>query len=258
MVARSCLVALLTVGLLDLPAMAANEKPLGMVVQAQEARLDSQTAVTGTNVFPGDAFETNLGGVLRLKLGSSQLYLLSSSAATLAQDSNLVHATVTHGTVGFSSSAPDLLELEIPEGILRSADGQPAHGQVTIVGPQEVIISAYQGALILDNDGELHTIPAGKSYRVTMDLVAPDQPQQESGYPKETDVHRAKRRRHLVLALIIVGGVALASGAIWAELSESCFRPCKCAGGPLPATSGTSTGSSITSDAVARNDSSCH
>jgi hypothetical protein len=256
MLARSCLVALLTVGLLDLPAMAANEKPLGMVTQAQEARLDSQTAVTGTNVFAGDALETSVGGVLRLKLGSSQLYLLSSSAATLAQDSDPVHATVMRGTVGFSSSAPNLLELEIPEGILRSADGQPAHGQVTIVSPQEVVISAYQGALILDNDGELHTIPAGKSYRVTMDLVAADQPQQEQGYPRETDVHRAKRRRHLVFALIVVGGVALASAAIWSELSESCFRPCKCAGGP--ATTSASTSSGISSAVVARTDDACH
>jgi hypothetical protein len=150
------------------------------------------------------------------------------------------------------------LELEIPEGILRSADGLPAHGQVAIMGPQEVIISAYQGALILDNDGELHTIPAGKSYRVTMDLVAADQPQQEQGYPKETEVHRAKRRRHLIIALIVVGAVAGVSAAVWAELSESCSRPCKCAGGPLPTGGSASSGSSISSDVVARNDSACH
>jgi hypothetical protein len=228
MFARSCLVALLTVSLLDLPMMAASEKPLGMVVQAQAAQLDSQTAVSGTNVFPGDAVETSLGGVLQLKLRSSQLYLLSSSAATLAQDSNPVHATVMRGTVGFSISPPDFLELELPEGILRSADGQPAHGQVTIVGPQEVIISSYQGDLILDNDGELHTIPAGKSYRVTMDLVAADQPQEPTGYPQETHEHQAKKRRHLLFALIAVAAVAGLTAGLWVTLCESSFVPSKC------------------------------
>jgi hypothetical protein len=228
-IARSCLIALLVVGLLDLPAMAANEKPLGMIVQAQSALLGNADATIGTTVFPGDNLSTSLGGTLRVKLGSGQLYLLSASAATLAQNSSVIHATVLHGTVGFSSTGADQLELEMPEGILRAADSQPAYGQVTIVGPQEVIISAYQGTLVLDNDGELHTIPAGKSYRVTMDLIADDQPQQEQGYPKETDVHRARRRRHLVWALVATGGVALASYFIWRHESESCYKPCKCA-----------------------------
>ncbi len=53
---------------------------------------------------------------------------------------------------------------------MRAANGQPGYGQVTIIGPREVVISAYRGTLVLDNDGELHEIPAGKSYRVTLDL----------------------------------------------------------------------------------------
>ena len=228
-IARSCLIALLVVGLLDLPAMAANEKPLGMIVQAQSALLGNTDATIGTTVFPGDSLSTGLGGTMRVKLGSGQLYLLSASAATLTQNSSVTHAMVLRGTVGFSTSGTEQVELEVPEGILRAADGQSAYGQVTIVGPQEVIISAYQGALILDNDGELHTIPAGKSYRVTMDLDDAEKPQQEQGYPKETDVHRARRRRHLVLALIVTGGVGLVSYFVWRHESESCYKPCKCA-----------------------------
>ena len=103
------------------------------------------------------------------------MYLLADSAATLAQNAAVVHAVVARGTVGFSSNGADKIELEIPEGILRAADGQPAYGQVTILSAQEVVISAYRGALVLDNDGELHTIPAGKNYRVTMELDQSDQ-----------------------------------------------------------------------------------
>ena len=167
--ARLCLVMLLVTSLLDIPAFAAAEKPLGMVIQAQEAQLDNAKLAVGTTVYAGDTLVTDAGGGLRLKLGGSQLYLLAESAATFSQNTAVVHAVVARGTVGFSSNGADNVELEIPQGILRAADGQPAYGQVTILSAQEVVISAYRGALVLDNDGELHTIPAGKNYRVTME-----------------------------------------------------------------------------------------
>lgn len=173
--ARLCLVVLLVTSLLDIPAFAAAEKPLGMVIQAQEALLDNAKLQVGTSIYGGDTVMTDAGGGLRLKLGGSQLYLLADSAATLSQNTTVVHAVVARGTVGFSSNGADNVELEIPEGILRAADGQPAYGQVTILSAQEVVISAYRGALVLDNDGEMHTIPAGKNYRVTMDWEQSDQ-----------------------------------------------------------------------------------
>jgi hypothetical protein len=68
---------------------------------------------------------------------------------------------------------------------------------------------------VLDNDGELHTIPAGKSVRVTMDLVrdsASDavEPQEAAG--AQTGSHhqmRAARHRHLVFDTIVLGGAAI-------------------------------------------------
>src|ERR1700683_2676310 len=139
--ARFCLVVLLAGSLLDLPAFAAVEKPLGSVIQAQEAQLDNAKLEVGTSIYRGDTVGTDAGGGLRLRLGGSRLSLLADSA--------------------------DSIELEIPQGILRAADGQPAYGQVTILSAQEVVISAYRGALVLDNDGELHTFAAGKSYRLS-------------------------------------------------------------------------------------------
>ena len=168
--AKSCLIAILIAAIINIPAFAADEKPLGLVTQALQAHLGDATVAIGTTVYPGDTIATEVGGTARLKIGAGQIYLLSSSAATLSQSSNAVHAVVARGTVGFSSNGTDQLALEIPEGILRAADGVPSYGQVTIISPLEVVISAYRGTLVLDNDGELHTIPEGKSYRVTMDL----------------------------------------------------------------------------------------
>jgi co-chaperonin GroES (HSP10) len=226
-VARLCLVWLLLASLLDLPAFAAAEKPLGSVIQAQEAQLDNAKLQVGTSIYRGDTVVTDAGGGLRLKLGGSQLYLLADSAATLAQNATAIHAVVGRGTVGFSSNGADSIELEIPQGILRAADGQPAYGQVTIMSAQEVVISAYRGALVLDNDGELHTIPAGKNYRVTLEWEQADQQASPASTGGDNPIiqPRKRRRRRLAFYLIFTGALAAASYAIWDHLDESPYKP---------------------------------
>jgi hypothetical protein len=227
LMARLCLVVLLVASLLDLAAFAAVEKPLGSVIQAQEAQLDNAKLEVGTSIYRGDTVATDAGGGLRLKLGGSQLYLLADSAATLAQNATAIHAVVARGTVGFSSNGADNIELEIPQGILRAADGQPAYGQVTITSAQEVVISAYRGALVLDNDGELHTIPAGKNYRVTLEWEQADQQTSPASTGGDNPIiqPRKRRRRKLAFYLIFTGAVAGASYAIWDHLDESPSRP---------------------------------
>jgi hypothetical protein len=223
-VAKSCLIAILILALINIPTFAADEKPLGLITQAQDAHLGDANVAIGTTVYPGDTIATDLGGIARVKVGGSQIYLLSSSAATLSQSSNAVHAVVARGTVGFSSNGTDHLALEIPEGILHAADGLPTYGQVTIVGPLEVIISAYRGTLVLDNDGELHTITEGKSYRVTMDLQPAATPQGPAGAPTGGSV-AYPRKRHLVFDLIVLGAATGASIALWYHLTESPSHP---------------------------------
>jgi hypothetical protein len=216
---------LLVLALLDIPALAATAKPLGLVVQAREAMLDNSTLAVGTTVFPGDTVQTDEGGTLRLKFGTNQLYLLSSSAATFSQNENTIRATVARGTVGFSSNASSELELAIPQGILRAARGQAASGQVTITNPQEVVISSYQGALVLDNEGEFHTIPAGKTYRVTMDLEPAAEPARRDQDPnKDAGVIPTKRRK-LYFELILVGAAAIGTYFIWREVTVSPSLP---------------------------------
>jgi hypothetical protein len=224
-IARSCLIALLICGLLDIPAFAANDKSLGMIIESSTATLGTTTATIGTTVYAGDSLATDTGGILRLKVGATgQIYLLSSSSATLGGNSDGTWATVRRGTVGFSTSAADRLELLIPEGILRAANGQPAFGQVTITAPNEVVISAYRGALVLDNVGDLHTIGAGTSFRVTMPLAEAQEPQGTETSPEIKFV--PQKRRHLVFALILTG--ILAAGVaypLYRLISESPSTP---------------------------------
>jgi hypothetical protein len=222
-IARSCLVAFLVFGMLNLPVFAANEKPLGMVIQAEEAQLGSAKATVGATVYPGDSIATDIGGTMRLKVGSGQVYLLSSSGATLSENTVAFHAVINRGTVGFSSAAVEPFELETPLGIVRPAAG-PAYGQVTLTGPREIIVSAYRGDLIIDNDGELHTIPEGKSFRVTMDLD-PAQPNASAAQgPYGTGVKPAVNP-HILLKLTAVAAVAVGTYFLYRELSESPSKP---------------------------------
>ncbi len=210
--------------MLQTSGFAANEKPLGMVVQATYAQVDQSKIAIGTTVYPGDTVATDEGGALRMKLGSSQIYLLSASSATLQQMTGSVHALVVRGTVGFASNGTDQVALELPQGILRAEDGKGAYGQATLVNSREVIISAYRGSLVLDNDGELHTIPEGKSYRVTMDLepAAAASPEPAASSAMHTDNYLVHpRRRRLVFDIIMVGGAGVIGYVLWNELSES-------------------------------------
>jgi hypothetical protein len=226
---RCVLVAILIAGLLNIPAYAADEKPLGLVTQAENAHIGNAKVAIGTTIFPGDTLATEAGGALRLNFGSSQLYLLSASSATLSQNASatMVHAVVGHGTVGFSSNGTDHIELEIPQGILRAANGEPAYGQVTIVGPLEVVISTYRGTLSLDHDGEVRDIPAGRSYRVTMELepaAAAAQPQAPAGVGG-SGTKRALNTSTLAWAIVAVGAAGGVAYGIWDVLSESSSAP---------------------------------
>ncbi|MGB8540086.1 MAG: hypothetical protein WCD49_00480 [Candidatus Acidiferrales bacterium] len=225
---RCALIAILIAGLLNIPVYGADEKPLGLVMQAENAHIGNANVAIGTTIFPGDTLATEAGGRLRLNLGASQLYLLSASSATLSPNAtpNIVHAVVGHGTVGFSSNGSDHIELEIPEGILHAANSEPAYGQVTIVGPQEVIISAYRGTLALDYNGDTREIPAGKSFRVTMDLepAASPQPQAPAGVGGG-NTKKALNTNSLVWAAVAVGAAAGTAVGIWYVLSESSSAP---------------------------------
>jgi hypothetical protein len=226
--ARFALIALVSSGMVCAPAFAgtADEKPLGLVTQATMAQLGDASATIGTTVYPGDTVATNQGGLLRLRVGTSQIYLLSQSSAVLSSDTSKISAKVLRGTVGISTTSSDPVSLELPEGILRPANGQPVYGQAAILSPNEVVITAYSGSLVLDNDGELHEIPAGKSVKVTMDLqpsASNSDPQEAEG--AQTGVHhhemKSAHKRHLLFDVIMVGLIGGGAYAAYEVLTIS-------------------------------------
>jgi hypothetical protein len=216
--ARSILVAVLVGALVSLPAMAASERPLATVVAAQSARLANLNAVPGADVFLDDTLVTDSGGSLRLKVGSGQVYLLASSQATLRQQESKVLAKVYRGTLGFSTPAPGQLEVETPFGVVRGVDGSRVYGQVALVSSEKMVVTAYEGTLVVERDGQSQTVHPGQAYSVS--LV----PDASGGGPVGVGSSGANKG-HLLFALLIAGAAAGVAAGLYVTQSESCMTP---------------------------------
>jgi hypothetical protein len=221
---RSCLVAFLIAAVLNFPVAAASATPLGVVLASRNARLDNAGAVNGANVYPGDALSTGSGGSLRLKIGESQVYLLSSSAATLVQQENKIQAKVDRGILGFSVAARGQLEIATPLGIIRAANGQRVYGLVAVLNPTRMQVTSKKGTLVVAAaNGPEKVIAPGETYEANLAAVAgsPDVGPQGVG----SDRINWKR---VAGVLIVAGSAATVAAIIWHEETESCSVPSSC------------------------------
>lgn len=214
--ARSILVGVLIGGLLNLSNIAASEKPLGMVVASQHARLDNANAVAGADVFAGDTFATDVEGSLRLKLGGSQIYLLASSSATLMRQEDKLRASVKHGTLGFSTT-PGQIEIETPLATIRGVNGGRMYGQVVVLGADKMMVSAYQGALVVSANDQEQIVKPGQSYVVSFAAAAG-----AGGQAPEGAVKPGVNTKKLVFMLVAIGAGGAAVAFLWHESTESC------------------------------------
>jgi hypothetical protein len=222
--ARSCLISFLVVGLLNLPLMAASTKPLGIVVIADRAHLDHANAANGADVYSGDALATDLGGSLRMKVGRSQVYLLSASSAKLVPQEDKVQAKIERGTLGFSTPSPEQLEIGTPLGVIRGADSQRIFGQVTLLSPTKMQISAYEGTLlVVAPNGDEKTIGQGETYEATLAAPEPGGGQNPAGVGRS-----GINWKHVAEVAIIAGAVGGTAYVLWHVETESCYRHHDC------------------------------
>jgi hypothetical protein len=236
--ARSGLIALLGMGMLNLPAFGAGGEPLGIVIQTQDAHLSNANAQIGATVYSGDAITTEQDGTIRLRVGSGQLYLAPSSSASLAQNDKIAHVSVSRGTVGFVAVTSAQLELETPVGSVRPANGQRAQGQVTIIGPNQMIVSAYSGAITVERNGESRTVEAGKSYNVSFDPNGTPVAQAPAGAGAGQSGNNngnnggnsgggngQSNKGQIIFDAIVLGAAAGGGALIWHYMTESSTSP---------------------------------
>ncbi|MGH9685317.1 MAG: hypothetical protein ACRD4S_17110 [Candidatus Acidiferrales bacterium] len=226
---RSGLVAVLCSCLLALPVMGQapadsgqateagqTQLPLGVVTQVRAARLAGAAATVGSNVYGGDSLSTDSGGTLRLKVGfDGQLYLLGGSEAQLVQNGRAVQANASRGTVGFASTAENPIQLNTPLGLVHPVAGEAAYGQVQILGPTEMIVTAYKGDLQIDRPCETQTVHQGNAYQVTLAPGAPEKNKCGAAATGNSGVIPALNT-HLVVKLVAIGvGTGVLVWLLW-------------------------------------------
>src|ERR1700681_4688660 len=134
---RSCLVVVLSVALIGIPAMAtpANpaSAPLGSVLQAERANLGADVTSGGATIYDGDRLATQDNGNLRALLGGSQMYLRPSTIAEVHGLSNGYSASLLQGTVIASSPEGQTFQLLANGASIRPAGTRATVAQVTWV-----------------------------------------------------------------------------------------------------------------------------
>ena len=79
---------------------AATAPPLGVILQAQRANVGNGAAASGSTMFDGDLLQTDRDGLLRVRFGSSQAYLMPGGAAVVHQSADGFAANLTRGESG--------------------------------------------------------------------------------------------------------------------------------------------------------------
>lgn len=207
-------------GLLCATFAGAAEPALGSVTMAVNANVDRSVAYLGTNIYPGDHLNITENGNLRLRIGEGQLYLMAMTEANVQQDATRLNAQLISGTAGFSATDKDPLEIETAVGMLRPADATRTVGQATVIGVNRVLITCYQGALLLMRNGESRRIEAGKSFTVSVPLA----PSPQAG-PQAPPSSGRKNTGQWVFDGVVIGGAAALGFGLWEVFSESPSKP---------------------------------
>jgi hypothetical protein len=208
---KAALAVLLSVALVYSSAFAEAAPALGQVLQAERARLGPGVVVSGATLFDGDRLETGVGGSLRARLNTSQLYLPAESAAALHRAGQGVAAALEHGSAAFTSISPEGFELRVSDARVRAHAGQPALGRVTLLGANEFVVTCEKGELDVLVGDEVRSVAAPNSYRVMVGDADP-------GAGPQPSTKRGGTRPTILLWLLVGAAIAGTTYGVWRAL----------------------------------------
>jgi hypothetical protein len=218
---RPLLAGLLIAVLILSPAMMAPAgavaPPLGVILQAERARVGPNSAASGTTVFDGDLLETGAAGMLQARFGSSQAYLMAGTSAVVHQASNGFAADLATGTVVLSSGQDQKFLLLADGATIQPGTAQPTVALVTWVSAKELLLTSRKGALEVSLGDDVRTVPEGASYRM---LIEPADPAAAGASPQNPQASGKNK-----LILIVIGAVVAATTVAVVLALESPSKP---------------------------------
>jgi len=185
---------------------------LGMVVLADHARLDSETATEGTTIFDGDRLSTDAAGSMRFMVGEAIVYLPDQSCVTLHKGASgtpmKFEAELVSGKVVLSVVAGTGGEIVASSARIRPIAETRGVVEVGIIGPHELIVFARRGPAQISYHGETETIPEGKSYRV---MLNPS----DGGTSEEQGPRNPSKGGKALVVIAVVGLTAAGVALLW-------------------------------------------
>jgi hypothetical protein len=169
---REAVAALISISLLITPVWGAPSSSLGTIVYADRAHMGAAPASAGATVFGGDRLSTEQSGSIQVRAGAARLLLSGASSATLATDDATPVAILTRGSATFSTANSNAFALHVASAIIRPNTDQPTIGQVTVLGPKELVVKCTRGSLTVAVEEDVRVIAEGTAYRIVLDSPA--------------------------------------------------------------------------------------
>jgi hypothetical protein len=167
---KSVLLAVLSFTILEIPAtgVPANPAsvPLGSVLQAERIHLGVDTTSGGATIYDGDRLETQEDGILRVRLGKSQMDLGPSTTVEVHRVPNGYVASLFRGTVIVSSPKGQTFQLLANSATIRPLGTRATVAEVTWVSSDELLLTSKVEALQVLYEGDVKTTEAGSSDRM--------------------------------------------------------------------------------------------
>jgi hypothetical protein len=193
--------ATVSVTMLGAPLWAAPASQLGIVVFADHARVGTAAASVGSTVFGGDRLTTEPKGSVQVRAGAARFLLAGGGVATLSSDDAIPAATLISGTATFSTASAKAFTLHFANAAIRANSDEPTVGQVSVLGPKELIVKSTRGSLAFTVSGETRVVAEGSAYRVILDPTPAEvasanspargeSPQQTGGEPRAGEISR--------------------------------------------------------------------
>ena len=206
--------------------------PLGMMLLADIANSNMDTASSGATLYDGDHLKTESNGILRARLGGSQLYLGPSSIVEVHGILDGFSADLIEGTITVSSNTGRTFQLLACGIRIQPATQEAATVQVTRISAHELLLAVNRAVIRVSAGDETKIVEAGSSYRVVVESegsnlgdAGGDPPQGRGPHPPEGgDGPKSTGKSHGSLIIITVG-IATAAAAIGVVAYRATLSP---------------------------------
>ena len=209
------------------PTVSGNSPPagLGTVVSAYQAHVGTAAASAGTTIFAGDQLDTEETGSLQLRAGSARLLLTAKSGVNWGIEAGMPLATLTRGGAVFSTAGARALALKAGTAIFRPQTDEPTVGNVTILGPKELVVRCSRGAMTIAVDDDIRVIPEGTAYRVVLYAEAAPRAEEPPPSPASRGQNRPVKAGKSKFLWYVIIFTAIITSYVVSEALESPSAP---------------------------------